>query len=65
MSDYKKEEWSKIWDSLYYNFINTHQIYLKKNYSWARHVSFWNKKTDNEKELILNEGKLFMKKIFN
>lgn len=65
MSDYKKEEWCKIWDSLYYNFINTHQIYLKKNYSWARHVSFWNKKTNNEKEVILNEGKLFMKKIFN
>lgn len=63
MSDYKKEAWCDTWNDLYYNFINTHQKYLKKNYSWARHVSFWNKKKDNEKKEIIKNAKTFMKKI--
>ena len=65
MSDYKKEEWCTIWDALYYNFINTHQKILKKNYSWARHVSFWNKKSDKEKKLILNTANNFIKLSLN
>lgn len=63
MSDYKKEEWCQIWNNLYYNFIYTHQKMLKKIYSWARHVSFWNKKSDEEKKEIIKQSKLFMKKI--
>jgi len=46
-----------------YNFINTHQKYLKKNYSWARHVAFWNKKPENEKKDIIKNAKAFMKKL--
>ena len=65
MSDYKKEDWCVIWDALYYNFINTHQTYLRKNYSWARHVSFWNKKSLSEKNNILKISKNFMKNIIN
>lgn len=63
LSDYKREEWCVVWDALYYNFINTHQNYLRKNYSWARHVSFWNKKSTAEKNNILKISKNYMKKI--
>ena len=63
MSDYKKEEWCVIWDALYYNFIHTHQNILRKNYSWARHVSFWNKKSLVEKNKILKIAKDYIKKI--
>ena len=63
MSDYKKEDWCKTWDSLYYNFINTHQNILRKNYSWARHVSFWNKKPVSERNNILKTARSFMKTI--
>ena len=31
MSDYKKGEWSEIWDSLYWNFINKHIDYFEGN----------------------------------
>ncbi len=30
MSNYKKEEWCEIWDSLYYMFINKHKKFLGK-----------------------------------
>ena len=65
MSDYKKEEWCDTWNNLYYNFINKHQNILKKNYSWAKHVSFWNKKSSKEKNNIIKNANIFIKKIIN
>jgi len=65
MSDYKKDEWCEKWNSLYYNFINTHQNILKKNYSWARHVYFWNKKPISERKKYLNDAKNIIKNILN
>jgi len=63
MSDYKKEEWCETWNHLYYNFINTHQNILRKNYSWAKHVNFWNKKSMKEKNEIIKNANTFIKKI--
>ena len=63
MSDYKKDEWCKIWDALYYNFINTHQKILEKNYATSRQVAFWKKKTDNEKKKILKISKDYLDNI--
>ena len=62
MSDYKKNKWCEIYDALYYNFINTHQDYLKKNYATARQVAFWNKKSDNQKADILKKAKDYLDK---
>ena len=61
MSDYKKEEWCDTWNNLYYNFINKHQNILKKNYSWAKHVSFWNK--NQVKKNIIKNANIFIKKL--
>jgi deoxyribodipyrimidine photolyase-related protein len=59
MSNYKKDDWCIIFDSLYYNFINKHQKILKKNYSTAIQVSYWNKKTDKEKKDIIHRAKIY------
>jgi deoxyribodipyrimidine photolyase-related protein len=62
MSDYKNdkklgtESWCNLMDTLYYNFINTHQEYLSKNYATSRQVAFWNKKSEKEKKLIIKEA---------
>ena len=53
-NDYKKkEEWTLIFDSLYYRFINKHKKILEKNYATAISVKLLNKKKDI-KEVIKN-----------
>jgi len=63
MSDYKKDNWCKIWDALYYNFINKHEKYLKTNYGTSRQVYHWNKKSDKEKKEILNIANKYLDSI--
>jgi deoxyribodipyrimidine photolyase-related protein len=60
MSYYKKDNWCKIWDSLYYNFINKHEKYLKTNYGTSRQVYHWNKKSQKDKKEILNIAKKYL-----
>ena len=64
MSDYKKDKWCKIYDALYYNFINTHQKYLLSNYATSRQVAFWIKKNNNEKNEILKISKEYLESIY-
>jgi len=75
MSNYKKKSdnsnkiilnkkeymWYEVWDALYYNFINTHKIYLKKNYSTANSVYILNKKSEKEKNILYSIAHLYMK----
>lgn len=61
MSDYKKDEWCKIWDTLYYNFINTHSKLLGKNYATAMQVKHWKDKSDKERKEILLQATICMK----
>jgi deoxyribodipyrimidine photolyase-related protein len=61
MSNYKKDDWCVILDSLYYNFINKHQAILKKNYSTALSVSNWNKKSEKEKKEIIHRANKYYK----
>jgi deoxyribodipyrimidine photolyase-like uncharacterized protein len=60
MSDYKKDSWCTIYDSLYYNFINKHQQYLSKNYATSRQVAFWIKKSDSEKKNIIKTANKYI-----
>ena len=65
MSNYKKnEKWCKIYDALYYNFINHHQKYLSTNYATSRQVAFWKKKNENDKKNILKIAKDYLKNYF-
>lgn len=64
MSDYSpKDNWRITFDALFYNFINKHKNYLKKNYGYSRLVALWNKKTNREKKLIVDLANLFIKKL--
>ena len=64
MSDYKEASWCKIYDALYYNFINTHEEYLASNYATSRQVAFWRKKNNKDKKEILELSKTYLKKYF-
>ena len=55
-------DWSEIWNSLYYNFIDCNKLFLSKNYSTANMVSIFNKKSKIEKEKYKNISNLFIEK---
>lgn len=62
MSNYKKNkdnDWWKIWDAIYYSFINKHKNILKKNYATSRQVIHWDKKTKKQQTELLNIAKKF------
>ena len=62
MSNYKKkkdEVWWKYWDAIYYSFINKHQDMLSKNYATSRQVSHWTKKSEKEKNDLLELAKSY------
>jgi|UniRef100_A0A6C0EDJ3 deoxyribodipyrimidine photolyase-related protein len=63
MSNYKKGDWVKIWDALYYNFIDKHQNILKKNYAISNQVNNWIKKSNEEKEEIKHITKKFLNEL--
>ena len=63
MSDYKKEAWCELFDALYYNFINTHEALLAKDYSSSRQVAHWRKKSAIDKKKILDKAKKYLDKI--
>ena len=74
MSSYKKKpnifntiklknenyEWYEIWDALYYNFINKNKNVFKSNYSTARSVAQWNRKSNTEVKEKLKIAKLYL-----
>lgn len=62
MSDYKKtkdEDWWKIWDAIYYSFIDKHYDLLKSNYATARQAAHWMKKTQKEKLKLIKISNSF------
>lgn len=61
MSKIKKGEWSIIWDSVYYTFINRHYDLLKSNYATSRQCIHWKKKSNSEKKLLLDTAKNYWK----
>jgi len=70
MSDYKDYNitfnnhtysWCVVWDSLYYNFINTHLKIWLKNYFMARQVKMWLRKDVSIRKEYLKIAKLYLK----
>jgi deoxyribodipyrimidine photolyase-related protein len=63
MSNFKKGEWCKIWDSVYYSFINKHEKLLASNYATAMQVKHWKNKSKNEQQELLKIAKKYNKTI--
>ena len=61
MSNFKKDEWCNIWESLYYNFINDNINLLKNNYSTAIMVKHWKNKSKDEQKKIINTALNYLK----
>ena len=50
MSNYTADnEWTSIWDALYWSFINRHKSLIKKNPRLAIQVKYYNNKSADEK----------------
>lgn len=64
MSNYKKDGyWELIWDSLFWNFINNHYDTLKNQARMYFMTANWDKKSLEEKSLLLNRAKEFLDKL--
>jgi deoxyribodipyrimidine photolyase-related protein len=64
MSNYKKDgHWDKIWDSLYWNFVNKNADKLKKIPRISFQVNFYNKKSNKEKEEFSKIANDFIKSV--
>ena len=63
MSDFKRGEWCKKWDTLYYGFIGKNRELLKKNYATAQQVVHWDRKTKKEKDEIMRGCKKIEKEL--
>jgi len=56
MSNFKKvktDDWWKIWDAVYYSFIDKHLDMLQTNYAISRQTAHWKKKTKKEQDELL------------
>jgi deoxyribodipyrimidine photolyase-related protein len=60
MSKFKKDnKWDKIFDAIYYSFIDKHYELLKKNYATSRQTIHWKNKTENQKKELLDIAKKY------
>tara|TARA_B100000941_G_scaffold279548_1_gene245128 strand:+ start:3548 stop:5032 length:1485 start_codon:yes stop_codon:yes gene_type:complete len=50
MSDYKEDDWCKIWDALYWRFIKKHEKFFKSNPRLSLMVNIYEKKPEEMKK---------------
>ena len=66
MSNFKNiNNWSEIFNCLYYNYISKNIDYLKKDYGLAFQISIWVKKTQSEKNKIIKIANDYFKLLEN
>ena len=65
MSNYKKEQWSNVWDALFWDFIEKHSDKIKSNIRMRMMISLLNKKNTNEIKEIKKISNNFKESIFS
>ena len=60
MSDYKKGDWSHVWDGLFWNFMDKHREFFLKNPRMRMLVSSFDKMDHSKKETLLNSAFEFL-----
>jgi len=63
MSDYKKGDWSPIWDALFWNFINNHKAFFLKNPRMRMLVSSFEKMSPEKKKSIIETAAEFIDRL--
>ncbi|MBE2257043.1 MAG: cryptochrome/photolyase family protein [Ignavibacteria bacterium] len=62
MSNYKKADWCKVWDSLFWNFMDKHRDYLSKNPRLSMLIKTFDKMPSEKKENLLKTAEKFLRK---
>ena len=65
MSDYKKNNWSEVWDALFWTFINKHKGFFTKNPRMNMMVAMYDKKNNEQKINYDNISLQFKKDLLN
>ena len=60
MSDYKKGEWSNIWDGLFWSFMDKQRDFFKKNPRMRMLISSFDKMDSLKKEKLLTDAHNFL-----
>ena len=63
MSDYKKGEWSEIWDGLFWSFMDKQREFFSKNPRMRMLISSFDKMDSLKKEKLLIDADNFMKQL--
>ena len=64
MSNYKKDDWCNIWDSLYWRFIKKHQHFFESNPRMKLMVNLYEKKSDSEKQSYKEISNKYLHSLF-
>jgi len=60
MSDYKKGDWCKIWDSLFWNFMDKQRDFFNKNPRMRMLVNTYDKMNSEKKTNIINTASSYL-----
>lgn len=60
MSNYPKGDWEQVWDGLFWNFIDKHQDFFKKNQRSAMMVNLLNKMPNEKRTTHLENAHKFL-----
>ncbi len=60
MSDYKKGEWQKVWDGLFWRFIHTHRTFFMQNPRLGMLVRSFDKMADIKQKAHLENAEKFL-----
>jgi deoxyribodipyrimidine photolyase-related protein len=63
MSDYKKGEWQKIWDGLFWRFMHVHRDFFQKNPRLGMLVNTFDKMPADKRNHHLQMAALFLEKL--
>lgn len=63
MSDYKKGDWCKIWDALYWRFIDKHSDFFQSQPRLSLMINLWNKKEESVKSQLIETAEKYLKSL--
>jgi deoxyribodipyrimidine photolyase-related protein len=63
MSDYKKGEWQKIWDGLFWRFMHTHRVFFLQNPRLGMLVRSFDKMPESKQKAHLNMAEQFLQSL--
>ncbi len=63
MGDFKKGDWQKTWDGLFWRFLSKHRQVFSKNPRWAMLLKTWDKMEKEKQNSHLDAANSFLKRI--